>query len=1070
VERNSEKKIHDIFLLLINKIWSFVFRTQIGVIFITFAIMVFFTYRYVSNIQRKHLFRDIQDLLTTAQVTILADLHEPETVLIGLTQTLRHMLMSNTDKDEIRIYIETTIDEIISDEKFIANYGGIYGFFDSLDGIYLDSMKRELPQGYIAEERPWYKEAIKANGRITVTSPYIGYSSDYFVITYTRQILDDDGNQLAILCLDVEMDAINELITGLNMGNNGYGILFDTQYTIISHPNKNFLNKNIFDCNEHLLPLKADMDKKNEITEKEIIDYKNRVSIFFMRPLQNGWYMGINTPKKEYYKPTRELASFLILSGAIFAIILSAVIKQMFYARQRAEEQIQTMFESAPLSCIMYDKNLNVLSYNNEALKLFELSNKNEFTEKFFQLSPENQPSGQSSRELAIRQINKTFEQGYNRFDWIHQNTKGIPIPCEIILVRVEYRHTYAIACYVRDLREIKAVEYEKHKAEIAEESNKTKSDFLARVSHEIRTPLNAILGIAEIQLQDNMLTENVKDAFGRISNSGGLLLAIINDILDLSKIEAGKMELMQAKYEVASLIHDTAQLNLIRYESKPLNFNLYIGDKIPAVLVGDELRIKQILNNLLSNAFKYTDNGEVTLSVSAEYPDGEESDQVILIFLVSDTGQGMTADQLSKLGNSYSRFNMEANRATVGTGLGMTITKTLIKLMDGDIKIESEVDKGSVFTVFLPQWNTGSGETISRELADNLMKFKFTKLSHLKQSEIKREFMPYGRVLIVDDVETNLYVAKGLMMAYGLSIDTAQSGFEAIEKIKNNCKYDIIFMDHMMPKMDGMETTKKIREIGYKEPVVALTANALTGQAEIFMRSGFDDYISKPIDNRDLNATLNRLIRDKQPPEVIKNAREQEKKLQNSKETKEYAVNANLAEVFIRDAKKALDVMEKIYNDGLRKTDDINMYVINVHSMKSALANIKEQRLSDTARKLEDEGREKNIDYLLSETPAFFISLREVIEKLSPGQDDTGTDIINEYSKDEKSLLLEKFSVIKEAAEALDRNTAKTIITELQQKKWKTDTKELLDTLAEYLLHSEFDDIVKKINEYLNS
>ncbi|MDR2730361.1 MAG: response regulator [Treponema sp.] len=1032
--------------------------------------MVFFTYRHVSNIERKHLSRDIQDMLTTAQVTILAGLHEPETVLMWLTQTLRHMLMFNTNTDEIREYIEAAIDEVITNEKFTANYGGIYGFFDSLGGLYIDSLKRELPQGYIAEERPWYKEAIRANGRIAVTSPYTGYSSDYFVITYTRQILDDDGNQLAILCLDVEMDAINKLITGLNMGNNGYGILFDTQYTVISHPNKNFINKNVFDCNDHLLPLKTDIDKKNEITERKIIDYKNRVSIFFMRPLQNGWYMGINTPKKDYYKTTRALASFLILSGAILSVILSAILKQIINACHKAEEQMKAMFEAAPLCCIMYDKDLNVLSYNNEALKLFELSNKHEFTEKFFQLSPEIQPSGLSSRELLSQMLQEVLKHGYCKYEWMHQSLNADPIPCEIILVRVEYRHTYAVASYVRDLREIQAIEREKHKAEMAEESNKTKSDFLARVSHEIRTPLNSILGIAEIQLQDTMITENAKDAFGRISNSGGLLLAIINDILDLSKIEAGKMELMQAKYEVASLIHDTAQLNLIRYESKPINFTLHIGDRIPAILVGDELRIKQILNNLLSNAFKYTDIGEVTLSVSAEYPDGEESDQVILVFRVSDTGQGMTADQLSKLGNSYSRFNMEANRTTVGTGLGMTITRTLIKLMNGDIKVESEVDKGSVFTVFLPQWNTGSSETISRELADNLAKFKITKLSQLKQSDIKREFMPYGRVLIVDDVETNLYVAKGLMAAYGLSIDTAKSGLEAIEKINNNCTYDVIFMDHMMPKMDGMETTRKIREMGYQEPVVALTANALVGQAEIFMQSGFDDFISKPIDIRDLNATLNRLIRDKQHPEVIKNAREQEKKLQNSKETQVSAVNANLAEIFVRDAKKSLNILENVYNDGLRRTDDINIYIINVHSMKSALAIISEQQLSDMARKLEDEGRKKNIAYLLSETPAFLISLREVIEKLTPEQDDTDINIIDENSEDVKAWLRKKLISVKDAAEVLDKKTAKTIMTELQQEKWKTGTKEFLDFIDECLLHSEFDDIVKKINGSLNS
>jgi signal transduction histidine kinase/DNA-binding response OmpR family regulator/HPt (histidine-containing phosphotransfer) domain-containing protein len=714
----------------------------------------------------------------------------------------------------------------------------------------------------------------------------------------------------------------------------------------------------------------------------------------------------------------------------------------------------------------MCDVNFKVLSCNKEALKMFEISNKEELTEKFFQLSPEYQPSGESSREKVKRMQDTLLEQGYVKFNWMHQNTKAEPIPCETVLMRVEYRQSYAIASYIRDLRESIAVEREHRKAELAEESNKSKSDFLARVSHEIRTPLNSILGVAEIQLQDDTLDDNFKNAFSRIAFSGGLLLAIINDILDLSKIEAGKMELIQAKYEIASLIHDTAQLNLIRYESKPIIFSLHIGANIPKVMIGDELRIKQILNNLLSNAFKYTDMGEVSLSVSAEWPDEEESDQVILVFCVSDTGQGMNEDQLSKLGDSYSRFNMEANRAAVGTGLGMTITKTLVNLMYGEINVESEVNKGSVFTVRIPQYLSASKETISRELAESLAKFKINAVSQLKKADIQREYMPYGSVLIVDDVETNLYVAKGLMVPYGLKIDTAMSGFETIEKIKNDGKYDIIFMDHMMPKMDGLETTRIIREMGYQEPVVALTANALVGQAEIFMQNGFDDFISKPIDIRDLNATLNRLIRDKQTHDVIKTAREQSEKMIKSKDARESSVDANLAEIFVRDAKKALTVLENANKNGLKEADDIIMFVITVHAMKSALANIKEKALSEKARKLEEEGRNNNAGFLLSETPEFITSLREVVEKLSPKQDDASRDIMDENAEDVKKWLSEKLLAVKDAAESFDKKTVKAVITELRQKNWKPVIKEQLEALAEYLLHSDFDEIVKMAND----
>jgi CheY-like chemotaxis protein len=265
-----------------------------------------------------------------------------------------------------------------------------------------------------------------------------------------------------------------------------------------------------------------------------------------------------------------------------------------------------------------------------------------------------------------------------------------------------------------------------------------------------------------------------------------------------------------------------------------------------------------------------------------------------------------------------------------------------------------------------------------------------------------------------------------------------------------------------MMPKMDGLETARIIREMGYKEPVVALTANALVGQAEIFMQNGFDDFISKPIDIRDLNATLNRLIRDKQPQDVITAARKQSEKMFKLRNARESSVDANLAEIFIRDAKKALAVMENASKNGFKEADDVNLYVITVHAMKSALANVKENMLSDKARKLEEEGRNNNAGFLLTETPGFITGLNEVIEKLSPKQESAGHDIMDENAEDIKNWLGEKLLSVKEAAESFDKKTVKAAIAELRQKNWKPVIKEKLDALAEHLLHSDFDEIIK--------
>jgi signal transduction histidine kinase/DNA-binding response OmpR family regulator len=531
---------------------------------------------------------------------------------------------------------------------------------------------------------------------------------------------------------------------------------------------------------------------------------------------------------------------------------------------------------------------------------------------------------------------------------------------------------------------------------EQAEQSSRYKSQFLSHMSHEIRTPMNAILGITEIQLQNESHTPDMQEALGKIYNSGYLLLGIINDILDLSKIEAGKLELTPVNYDVPSLINDTVYLNIMRFDAKPITFDLRIEENIPLTLFGDELRIKQILNNLLSNAFKYTSAGNITLSVCVEDIPGDKENKE-LVFSVSDTGSGITSDQMEKLFDEYTRFDLKSNRATEGSGLGMNITKRLVDLMNGKITVESEHGKGSVFTVRLPQGIVDAG-VLGKAMIENLMQFRLGDMSQLRKApQIIREPMPYGKVLVVDDVGTNLYVAKGLMTPYGLSVETVESGFEAIEKIENGASYDVIFMDHFMPDMDGIETAKKLRKMGYNLPIIALTANALAGQAEMFLLNGFDGFISKPIDIHQLNAVLNKMVRDKHQgggekaeagrSNAVKEHTDAADGMKNFIKGTVPLIDPQLAELFIRDAEKAEASLKAIHANNYRRADDVQKYIINAHAMKSALINIGEKELSDSALRLEEAGKGQNIAILSKDTPVFLKALRMVIEKVKPAQ-----------------------------------------------------------------------------------
>ena len=337
------------------------------------------------------------------------------------------------------------------------------------------------------------------------------------------------------------------------------------------------------------------------------------------------------------------------------------------------------------------------------------------------------------------------------------------------------------------------------------------------------------------------------------------------------------------------------------------------------------------------------------------------------------------------------------------------------------------------------------------------------TEKTLLEKGRSSQELMPYGSVLIVDDMESNIFVVSDLLAPHGLKLDAVNSGLAAIEKIKNGNTYDIVFMDHMMPKMDGMEATKIIRDIGYKNPIVALTGNAVIGQAEKFLQNGFDDFLSKPIDIRLLNAVLKKFIRDRQPPKVTGKVRLQtDDKEQSHEKIPRQAIDPRFAEVLVRDASKSLAAMDAIIEKKFSCDDaELRLYTTYVHGMKTTLASIGKHELSADARELETAGRKGDIDVILSETPAFADSLRALIEEFSRKKE-TYSGAVDE----DRSFLLEKLLAIKEASERYDGNNADKTITELWKKTWSKPTTELLNKIAGQLLHSNFDEVAEIVEK----
>jgi len=916
---------------------------------------------------------------------------------------------------------------------------------------------------------------------------------------------------------------------------------------------------------------------------------------------------------------------------------------------REAHERVRLLLDATPLACHLFDKNINFFECNEENLRLFKVKSKKEILENFMNFSPEIQPDGQRSIDLALSVQKKAFEEGRCVFECMHQASDGTPIPAEVTLVRIPYGGDYVIAGYVRDLREHKRMmneidardnlmragnesattllstiadeKFENSLVEIMEnigntldadgvriwrnetidnelcftnryewvseqakqassvplgmhfsyklkpewyklfrcgkyisapfsdlpkedqeffgafdvksiamiplflqddfwgvfsidscrqersftkdeinilssvglmianallrremtqnllKANDAKSDFLANMSHEMRTPLNAIIGLSGLVLENNTLDKEAYPNLEKVYYAGEMLLSIVNDILDISKIEAGKMELVEVDYDVPSLINDAVTQNVFRIGEKPITLNLDIGADVFSRLHGDELRVKQIINNLLSNAIKYTEKGTVEMSVHCEY----EDNHVWITIKVSDTGIGIQPEHIKDLFNDYTQIDLKANRRTEGTGLGLPIAKNLAEMMNGSIEVESEYKKGSVFTVKIMQ-KFLSDVRIGSEVAERLQSFRYYDEKRERKANIKRIKMPYARVLIVDDNLTNLDVSKGLIKPYGIHVDCVTGGQEAIDTIREEkVWYNAIFMDHMMPEIDGIEATRIIREkIGtdYAKniPIIALTANAITGNEEMFLSKGFQAFLPKPVEIERLDEIIRHWIRDK----------EQEKKMVNdtsckTKSSQQIFTNVNISTLNISEGIKRFGGDEETYLEMLRsyaanttplleqlKTvseDTLANYAVIVHGIKGSSRSICAGSEGDLAEELEKAAKAGNYTFVNEKNESLIKLVGKLIKDINNLLDKIAAENPKQKKEKPDMEVLEKLFT---ACKNLDTDEIDEQIKELDSYVYESDS-ELVDALIKSANQYKFKEIKKRLSALFN-
>ncbi len=700
------------------------------------------------------------------------------------------------------------------------------------------------------------------------------------------------------------------------------------------------------------------------------------------------------------------------------------------------------------------------------------------------------------------------------------------------------------------------------------------KSDFLANMSHEIRTPMNAVIGMAEMALRED-LPPMARDYINQIKISSKALLTIINDILDFSKIESGKMDIIPVAYEPMSIINDVSNILITRLKDKDVELILDISPHIPHKLFGDNIRIKQILLNIANNAIKFTSHGKVVIHMSHTVL---SDDKINLCISVEDTGIGIKKEDTGKLFQSFQQLDSKRNRNIEGTGLGLAISRQLLALMNGEIHVESEYEKGSVFSFYLPQkvidssdcihvkqpqvvtavaliensyvreqLETDCGylgveyrEFVSQEalsamaasknvflfaepgllnaeleeyinnepsiMAVLLMDFNnadehdssemlyvtkplytlneamiFNKESlHYYDKNSRNEDLdftaPEATVLIVDDNAVNLMVAEGLLEPLKMKIDTALSGKEAISKISAQ-RYDIIFMDHMMPEMDGIETTHLIRRF-YKEndntPIIALTANVMDGMCDMFLNEGMNDFVAKPIEFRTLISKVKKWL----PAEKIQktdNFGSFGKKQEPDKEIVIGDLDTKAAVRLLGSGKVFWNVLKEYYRiidkkstliKELMEKEDWKGYTIEVHALKSSSKQVGAISLSEKAAAMEKAGNAKDVEQILSHTDEMLKQYRGYLTVLEPffaaeqGQNETKKDI-------SPDILHGLFADIREALDNLDSDSMELLIGKMEHYKYEGWQKELFDQLKNAVDEIDMDTCEEIINQW---
>ena len=964
--------------------------------------------------------------------------------------TLDEMIREKKSDEEIQDFF--TAESTTIRNSILENSTGLYGY---VNGRFFSGTNWEPPEDYEATERPWYIKPVQGGGKITILDPYMDVQTGNVMLAIGKSLFDSTS----VVSVDVSLDHIQKLTEeAVASGNADVEIIINDNGTVVTHSDKSEVGKNYFGETGTLGA--AIVSRLNETNDASFdIAYNGVRYIVYSEVLQGDWHcIAVKDATEAIGSLNR------ILLGTILIVIAIVVIISLIMTDSNGRSVLAEKL-SSQLSSIA---NIYMTSHEMDL-----------FTDSFAEIKSESNLIGQyigSSRTDAAKTLQKvmdgvtdeafkdevlkftdlhTLEERLNGQDTMaieYRNTQKKWRRGRFIVSKREEGRVRRVLWLTEDIDKEKQ---ERDKlidmSERAIAASEAKSSFLSNMSHEIRTPINAVLGMNEMILRE-CGDEKILSYSENIRIAGHTLLGLVNDILDFSRIESGKLEIVPVEYDLSSMLNDLVVMMRSRADEKGLSMTLDFDSATPRFLKGDDIRLKQVITNILSNAVKYTEKGGVIFALTYEkVPD--EPDRILLKVRIRDTGIGIKEEDMKKLFSVFERIEEKRNRNIEGTGLGMNITRSLLSMMGSSLNVESVYGMGSMFSFSVLQ------QVVRWEgLGDYEASFKEQLKSHAGYKE--RLYAPEAELLVVDDNPMNLMVFESLLNQTGIKIDTADSGNECLARCLEK-KYDIIFLDHMMPEKDGIETLHELRaqkeNPNYETPAICVTANAISGARGKYISEGFDDYLTKPIDSGKLEGLLisylpgekvelraeERASEDDEKKELPKEFEalkglgliDLSKGINNSGSVEAYLP---LLRVFYTSLEDRAEEIERFYSEG-----DFTDYTIKVHALKSSAKIIGADSLGEAAQRLEDAGKNDDLEFIYANHEAFMASFRSFKEPLS--------GIFSEESNDGKpeadpSLISEVYEEIRRAADDMDCDVLSEIFDEMnsysmpeaERERWK--------------------------------